>query len=143
MVTSSLRSPFCAIVGFSTIVAAGILTSPTVAAARDRVDDQTRSLSANRLRIWEDRGPIEQLDLFWAGGSRDRIPVGPFFTPDSKHVVYFAVDTAARQTRCVIDGLEGQPWQSMPAAPAFRDDGTIQYLGVREGTLYRITVKLD
>ena len=34
MVTSSMRSPFFAVVGFSTIVAAGILTVPAVAAAR-------------------------------------------------------------------------------------------------------------
>ena len=77
MMTSPKRSSFLAVVGFSTIVASGIVTFPAVAVAQGR-NEQGQSLSANPPRIWEDRGPIEQLDLFWGGGSPERVPVGPF-----------------------------------------------------------------
>jgi hypothetical protein len=77
MTTSPHRSPFFAVVGFSTIVAAGILTLPAVAAAQDH-DEEVQSLSAYPAKIWEDPGPIQHLDLFWGNGSPDREPVGPF-----------------------------------------------------------------
>ena len=77
MVTSPKRSPFFALVGFSTIVAAGILTSPAVVRAQGD-GEQLHSLSANSSKIWEDRGPIQHLDLYWANGGPERVPVGPF-----------------------------------------------------------------
>ena len=77
MATSPKRSPFFALVGFSTIVAAGILTSPAVVRAQGE-DKPLQSPSANSQKIWEDRGPIQQLDLYWANGSPERVPVGPF-----------------------------------------------------------------
>lgn len=77
MAASPMRSPFVALVGFSTIVAAGFLTSPALAGARDG-HEQLHSLSANAPMIWEDRGPIQYLDLYWGNGSPERVPVGPF-----------------------------------------------------------------
>lgn len=77
MPPSTKRPPFVALVAFSTILAAGILTTPAAAAAKDD-DKHARSLSANPARIWEDRGPIEHLDLYWGNGSPDRVPAGPF-----------------------------------------------------------------
>ena len=75
MATTPKRSPFVAVFGLSTLVAAGILTFPAIAVAQDH-DEQVQSLFANPPKIWEDRGPIEQLDLFWGDGSPDRLPVG-------------------------------------------------------------------
>lgn len=71
------RSRFLAVLAFSSIVSAGILTSPAIAVAEDRVE-RVRTVSANPAKIWEDRGPIDQLDLFWGSASADRVPVGPF-----------------------------------------------------------------
>ena len=77
MTPSPKRSSLLAVVGFSTIVAVGVVTVPAVAGAQGR-DERVQSLAANPPRIWEDRGPIEQLDLFWGDGSPERVPVGPF-----------------------------------------------------------------
>lgn len=156
MVTSSMRSRFFAIVGFSTIVAAGILTVPTVAAARDRADGQARNLSANRLMIWEDRGPIEQLDLFWAGGSRDRIPVGPF--------TFVAEDLGGTNPKAHVRDVNGVLWgvkwdeevQSEVAASRlawamglrvdetyYVENGTIVFPGGQRPTFQRIGSYID
>src|SRR5688572_337144 len=101
MTTSPKRSPFFAIGGFSTIIAAGILAFPTVGAAQDRAE-QVRSLSANPSKIWEDRGPIEQLDLFWANGSPDRVPVGPF--------TFVAEDLGGTNPKAHVRDINGVLW---------------------------------
>lgn len=36
------------------------------------------SATSNRIKIWEERGPIERLDLFWGSGSAQRAPQGPY-----------------------------------------------------------------
>jgi hypothetical protein len=76
MLTSRKHSPFWALVGFSTIVAAGILATPVVAVAADH--SVTHSVPSASRKIWEDRGPIQQLDLYWANGSAERVPAGPY-----------------------------------------------------------------
>ena len=101
MTTSSKRSPFFVVLGFSTIVAAGILTFPAVAVAQDH-DEQAESLSANRSKIWEDRGPIEQLDLFWGDGSPDRVPVGPF--------TFVAEDLGGTNPKAHVRDVNGVLW---------------------------------
>ena len=78
MAISPKGPSFLAVIGVSAFVLTGILTLPAAAAAADGHDEQAQGLVANPARIWEDRGPIEQLDLFWGGGSPERLPAGPF-----------------------------------------------------------------
>jgi len=80
MVSSPKRPSFLAVIGVSTLFLTGILTLPATAGAAQGHDEQVQGqgVVSNPARIWEDRGPIEQLDLFWAGGSRERMPAGPF-----------------------------------------------------------------
>src|SRR6185503_18976562 len=87
--------------GFSTIVAAGILTFPGVAVAQDH-HERVRSRSADRLKIWEDRGPIEQLDLYWGDGSPDRMPAGPF--------TFVAEDPAGTNPKAHVRDVNGVLW---------------------------------
>src|SRR5258706_6517495 len=80
MVTSPKRPSFLAVTGVGTLVLTGILTLPAAAAAAQGHNEQVQGqgIASNPARIWEDRGPIEQLDLYWAGGSAERAPAGPF-----------------------------------------------------------------
>jgi hypothetical protein len=95
------RSRFFALVGFSTIVASGILASPTIAVAQDR-GERVRAISANPAKIWEDPGPIEQLDLFWGNGSPDRAPVGPF--------TFLAEDVNGTNPKAHVRDANGVRW---------------------------------
>jgi len=95
------RSRFLAVVGFSTFVSAGILTSPIIAVAQDR-GDKVRTLAANPAKIWEDPGPIEQLDLFWGNGRPDRVPVGPF--------TFLAEDTNGTNPKAQVRDANGVRW---------------------------------
>ena len=80
MVISPKRPSFLAVIGVSTLVLTGVLTLPAAATAAQGHDEQAQGqgVVSNPARIWEDRGPIEQLDLYWAGGSAERAPAGPF-----------------------------------------------------------------
>ena len=78
MVISPKRPSFIAVIGVSTLVLTGILTLPADATAAQGHEEQGQGVVANPAKIWEDRGPIEQLDLFWASGSAERAPAGPF-----------------------------------------------------------------
>jgi hypothetical protein len=69
------RLPFGA--NFTALVLAGVLVSPAIASAANG-DDKLKTQSTRPSRIWEDRGPIQDLDLFWANGSPDRVPAAPF-----------------------------------------------------------------
>ncbi len=71
------HSPFVVLVSFTTIIVTGILTSPAVVRAQGDTE-QIHSSVANAPKIWEDRGPIQGLDLYWGSGSPERAPVGPF-----------------------------------------------------------------
>jgi hypothetical protein len=101
MATSSNRSLSFAAVGFSTIVAAGILSFPAVAVAQDR-DEQVQGLSANPPMIWEERGPIEELNLFWGDGSPDRVPAGPF--------TFVAEDVGGTNPKAHVRDVNGVLW---------------------------------
>jgi hypothetical protein len=101
MTTLPRRSSFFAVVGFSTIVGAGILTIPAVAAAEGR-DGQVKSLSANPPKIWEDRGPIAQLDLFWGDGRPERVPVGPF--------TFLSEDLGGTNPKAQVRDVNGVLW---------------------------------
>src|SRR5687768_12398536 len=103
MLTSRKRSPFFALVGFSTIVTAGILTIPAAAAAEGRdKDKEVQNLSANPAKIWVDRGPIQHLDLFWANGKPDRVPVGPF--------TFVAEDVGGTNPKAHVRDVNGVLW---------------------------------
>jgi hypothetical protein len=78
MVISPKRPSFLAVIGVSSLVLTGILTFPAAATAAQGHEEQGLGVVSNAARIWEDRGPIEQLDLYWAGGSAERAPAGPF-----------------------------------------------------------------
>jgi hypothetical protein len=71
------RSRFFSFGGVTAIVMAGALATPGVARAAND-DDKPRTQSTRPSRIWEDRGPIQDLDLYWANGSPERAPLGPF-----------------------------------------------------------------
>jgi hypothetical protein len=101
MAISPKRSPFVVVLAVSTIVTAGILSSPAAAVAQDR-DEQVQSPRGNPQRIWEDRGPVEQLDLFWANGSPDRVPVGPF--------VFVAEDLGGTNPKARVRDVKGVLW---------------------------------
>jgi len=89
MATSPKHPSFLAVIGFSVIVAAGTLTLPSVAAAQEH-------------KIWEDRGPTEQLDLFWGGGSAERLPAGPF--------TFVAEDLGGTNPKANVRDVNGVLW---------------------------------
>jgi hypothetical protein len=101
MSTLPRRSRFLAIVGFSTLVSSGIFISPIVAVAQDRAE-KGATLAASPAKIWEDPGPIEQLDLFWGNGRADRIPVGPF--------TFLAEDTSGTNPKAHVRDANGVKW---------------------------------
>ena len=85
----------------STIVAAGILACPAMAAAQEH-EGQAQALHANQSKIWEDRGPIEQLDLFWGGGRPERLPAGPF--------TFVAEDLGGTNPKANVRDVNGVLW---------------------------------
>jgi hypothetical protein len=58
-------------------VMVGALATPAVASGANE-DKNLQLQSARPSRIWEDRGPIQNLDLYWANGNSERVPLGPF-----------------------------------------------------------------
>jgi hypothetical protein len=70
------RSALFSFAGSTAVVVAALLAGPAVARAASD-EDKLRN-PPRPSRIWEDRGPIQDLDLYWANGSPDRVPVGPF-----------------------------------------------------------------
>jgi hypothetical protein len=101
MVTSPERSSFLAVMALSTLVGAGIQARPAMAAAQEH-EGQAQSLHANQSKIWEDRGPIEQLDLFWGGGRPDRLPAGPF--------TFVAEDLGGTNPKANVRDVNGVLW---------------------------------
>jgi hypothetical protein len=83
------------------IVAAGILTFPIAAVAQGR-SERAPTLPANSVKIWEDRGPIQQLDLFWGNSSPDRVPVGPF--------TFLAEDLGGTNPKAELRDAKGVRW---------------------------------
>ena len=55
-----------------------------------------------QARIWEDRGPIEQLDLYWGNASPERVPVGPF--------TFVREDSAATNPKAIVRDARGVVW---------------------------------
>src|SRR5438270_10746931 len=63
-------------------VAAAVLTVPSAAGAQVHTSAShataRSAYSAAPRKVWEDRGPIQDLDLYWGSARPDRAPVGPF-----------------------------------------------------------------
>ena len=55
-----------------------------------------------QARIWEDRGPIAQLDLYWGNASPERAPTGPF--------TFVREDTAATNPKAIVRDARGVVW---------------------------------
>ena len=91
MVTRLRRSPLFALVTFTASVATAILTSPGVASAQAR-------------KVWEDRGPIQNLDLYWGNASPERAPVGPF--------TFVSEDLGATNPKAILRDARGVRWNA-------------------------------
>jgi hypothetical protein len=88
MASRSMRSSFLGFIHFITAVAIAGLLYPAVAGAQGR--------------ILADRGPIEQLDLFWGSASPDRVPAAPF--------TFVREDTSATNPKAVVRDARGVTW---------------------------------
>jgi hypothetical protein len=77
MVSYPRRTPCFGLAALMTLVMTGALATPAVASAAGDHDKGHAEL-ARPSRIWVDRGPIQDLDLYWANGSPERVPLGPF-----------------------------------------------------------------
>jgi hypothetical protein len=91
MVIRPKRSPLFAIIGFT--IAAGVLTSPNIVQAHS---------DATAQKVWEDRGPIQDLDLYWGNASAARAPVGPF--------TFISEDLAATNPKAHVRDARGVLW---------------------------------
>jgi hypothetical protein len=84
-----VNSPALFAVAILALVALGILTSPTVATAQPR-------------RILEDRGPIQDLDLYWGNASPDRAPTSPF--------TFISEDRGGTNPKALLRDANGVLW---------------------------------
>lgn len=82
------HSSFSRFIRFITVAAIGGVLFPTVAGAQ--------------ARILADRGPIEQLDLYWGSASADRAPAGPF--------TFIREDVSATNPKAVVRDARGVTW---------------------------------
>lgn len=65
----------------------------------------------------------------------------PIFSHDGQHVAFRAVK--GNKGLVILDGQEGPLYDYIAAGPAFRKDGSLEYLAVRGDTLYRVTVPVN
>jgi hypothetical protein len=88
MATRQTRPSHFGFIRFITAVAIGGVLLPAAAGAQ--------------ARIWEDRGPVEQLDLYWGNASPERVPVGPF--------TFVREDSAATNPKAIVRDARGVTW---------------------------------
>ena len=60
------------------------------------------SAARAQARIWEDRGPIGQLDLYWGNASPERVPIGPF--------TFLKEDASATNPKAIVRDARGVVW---------------------------------
>ena len=60
------------------------------------------SAARAQARIWEDRGPIGQLDLYWGNASPERVPIGPF--------TFVKEDASATNPKAIVRDARGVVW---------------------------------
>src|SRR6185295_13591980 len=89
--TPRANSPALVAVAILASVALGILTSPAVATAQPR-------------RILEDRGPVQNLDLYWGNASPDRAPIGPF--------TFLSEDLGGTNPKANLQDAKGVQWNA-------------------------------
>ena len=89
------------------VASAGTLIAPSQVRAqghdpgyRGKAGD-TITTSAVR-KVWEDRGPIQDRDLFWGSGSPDRAPVHPF--------TFVREDVEATNPKALLRDAKGTTW---------------------------------
>ena len=70
--------------------------------------------------------------------SREYDAVGnTVFSPDGRHLAYMAMSN--EKQFLVLDGQKGQEYDRVSKnGPSFTPDGTIEYLAIKDGTLYRV-----
>jgi hypothetical protein len=83
-----------------TVLVAALLGSPASAKAQD--PNPSLNTISGAAKIWEDRGPIQDLDLYWANGGPDRVPVGPF--------TFVAEDLGGTNPKANIRDARGVLW---------------------------------
>jgi hypothetical protein len=88
MLSRPTRSTHFGFTLFITAVAIGGVLCPAAAGAQ--------------ARIWEDRGPIGQLDLYWGNASPERVPIGPF--------TFVREDASATNPKAIVRDARGVVW---------------------------------
>ena len=88
MASRQTRSSHFGFTLFITAVAIGGVLYPSAARAQ--------------ARIWEDRGPIGQLDLYWGNASPERVPLGPF--------TFLKEDASATNPKAIVRDARGVVW---------------------------------
>ena len=73
-----------------------------------------------------------------AGAAYDKVGCAELvFSPDSKHVAYRA--QIGEKWFVVLDGQAGGEYDQIPVIKlSFNGDGSLDYLAVKDGTLYRV-----
>ncbi len=106
MATNPKRFPLFALLSVTAAAAAGVLTAPraAIAQARDSAPHASpgSAYGYTPRRVLEDRGPIQDLDLYWGSSSPDRAPVGPF--------TFVREDVAATNPKAVVRDAKGVLW---------------------------------
>ena len=90
MATRANTQPLGVLVAL-TSVALAILISPIEATAQTR-------------RILEDRGPVQNLDLYWGNTSPDRAPIGPF--------TFLSENLGGTSPKAVVQDANGVRWSA-------------------------------
>jgi len=88
MASRPTRSSHFGFTLFITAVAIGGVLCPAAAGAQ--------------ARIWEDRGPIGELDLYWGNASPERVPTGPF--------TFVREDASATNPKAIVRDARGVVW---------------------------------
>ena len=88
MASRPTRSSHFGFTLFITAVAIGGVLCPAAAGAQ--------------ARIWEDRGPIGQLDLYWGNASPERAPAGPF--------TFVRENLSATNPKAIVRDARGVVW---------------------------------
>ena len=77
------------------------------------------------------------------GGSEMWLPAltQPQFSPDSRHVAYGARQGGQWVVLLDTKPVGGRYEKIVDGGPSFHKDGSLEYLGIRQRVLYRVTVK--
>ncbi len=65
---------------------------------------------------------------------------GMTFSPDSRHFAHVLLRPETKDIALVVDGKVRAAYATIPSGPAFREDGTLEFLAFKGGALSRIQV---